>query len=260
MPSFTTDDGARINYELEGEGPPLLFVHGWCSNLRHWEPQARHFAARHRVLRVDRRGYGQSPVPAGYAFDREREVADLAQLATSVGVRDAVVVGHAGGGPTAMALAAERPDLVRALVCEEFGPFPPDPGGSAMVSGLLQQLDGPGYRGAMTAIYPGFFHPDTGRELVSAYASDAAATHPEVATGYLRAMTTMAPTPGAALPMPVLFVWAEQALRPASADDLRELVPQSQFVQVPASGHFVHLDAPEAFNREIDRFVDSLGS
>ena len=129
-----------------------------------------------------------------------------------------------------------------------------------MVSGILQQLEDPGYREAMTAIYPGFFHPDTDRALVSACAADAAATAPEVALGYLRAMITMAPTPGAALRMPVLFVWAELALQPATAEDLRRLVPQSQFVQVPASGHFVHLDAPEAFNREVERFIDSLGS
>jgi pimeloyl-ACP methyl ester carboxylesterase len=130
----------------------------------------------------------------------------------------------------------------------------------ALVAGLLQQLEGPGYHDAMMAIYPGFFHPDADRELVAACAADAAATAPEVATGYLRALATMEPTAGAALPMPVLFVWAEQALRPATAEDLRRLVPHSQFVQVPASGHFVHLEAPEAFNREVERFVDSLGS
>lgn len=260
MPIFTTDDGAQINYELDGDGPPMIFVHGWCSNLRHWEPQVKHFAERHRVLRVDRRGYGRSPVPADYAFDLRREVADIEQLASSLGIRDAVVVGHAGGGPTAIALAAARPDLVRALVCEESGPFPPDPGVEAMVSGLIQQLDGPGYGDAMAAIYPGFFHPDTDRALVSAYASDAAATAPEVGIGYLRAMATTPPTPGAALTMPVLFVWAELALRPATADDLRQLVPHSQFVQVPASGHFVHLDTPDAFNREVERFIDGLGS
>src|SRR5262245_13527393 len=69
MPELTTDDGARIYYEVEGAGDPaLVFVHGWCSNLRHWDPQAEHFSRRHRVLRVDRRGYGRSPAPEGYAF------------------------------------------------------------------------------------------------------------------------------------------------------------------------------------------------
>jgi sigma-B regulation protein RsbQ len=261
MPEFTTDDGARIYYEIEGDGEPaLVFVHGWCSNLRHWDPQAEHFSNEHRVLRVDRRGYGRSPVPANYSFGLRREAADIAQLAASLGIADAVVVGHAGGAPTSIGLAAEYPQLVRALVCEEGAPLPDDPALDAMVTGMVQQLSGPDYAKAMKAIYPGFFHPNTDRERVAAYAADAAETSQEVAVAYIAAMSTMdTHTPARSLQMPVLFVWAEQPLVPMTLEQLQETIPQAQFVEVPGTAHFVHLDAPKRFNEELDRFIDGLG-
>src|SRR3954447_11830020 len=170
MPTFITDDGAQIEYEIEGTGEPiLLFVHGWCSNLRHWDPQAQYFATKHRVLRVDRRGYGRSPAPANYSFSAEREANDLAQLAASVGVKDAVVVGHAGGTPTAITLAAYHPALVRAVGSEEGAALPPDPASRAMLDAMVKQLAGPQYNDAIQAIYPGFFHPNTDAQRVASY-------------------------------------------------------------------------------------------
>ena len=260
MPEFTTDDGALIYYELEGAGEPtLVFVHGWCSNLRHWDPQAEHFSTRHRVLRVDRRGYGRSPVPAGYSFDLVREAADIAELAKSLEITDAVVIGHAGGVPTAIAVAAGYPQLVRALICEEGAALPPDPAAAAMVAGMVEMLSGSGYRDAMKAIYPGFFHPDTASERVAAYAADAAETAQEVAVGYLAAMPALdTATRVRSVRVPVLFVWAEQPLMPITLEQLQKLVPQAQLVEVPGTAHFAHLDKPVRFNEQLDRFIDAL--
>ncbi len=55
MPTFTTEDGAELYYQVEGTergNPPLLFIHGWCSNLTHWEQQVRAFQDSHRILRM----------------------------------------------------------------------------------------------------------------------------------------------------------------------------------------------------------------
>ena len=57
--TVAADDGMLSRYETRGVGnPPLVFVDGWCSNLRHWDEQVRHFAPRHCVVTVDRRGRG----------------------------------------------------------------------------------------------------------------------------------------------------------------------------------------------------------
>jgi pimeloyl-ACP methyl ester carboxylesterase len=262
MPEFTTDDGARINYVVEGEGEPtLVFVHGWCSNLRHWDPQADHFATRHRVLRLDRRGYGRSPMPASYHFDVEREAADIAQLMASLSITDAVVVGHAGGVPTAITFAAGYPELVGALVCEEGAALPADPSLEAMLTGMIDQLSGPNYDDVMKAIYPGFFHPGADKDLVAACAADAAQTPQEVAVGYLAAMPTMDMEQRArSLRVPVLFAWAEQPLMPVTLEQLQESVPRARLVEIPGTAHFAHLDAPDRFNEQLDMFIEDVGT
>ncbi len=262
MPEFLADDGARIYYEVDGGGErAIVFVHGWCSNLRHWDPQADHFRAGYRVVRVDRRGYGRSPVAEGYVFDVDREADDIAQLARSLSITDAVVVGHAGGAPTAITLAARHPDLVRALVCEEGAALPADPATGAIVAAMVEQLDAPGYADAMKAIYPTFFHPDTDVDLVAACAADAAETPKDVAVGYISAMPTLATDQTArTLQMPVLFIWAEQPLMPVTLEQLQDVIPQAQLVELPGSAHFAHLDAADEFNTQLDQFLDHLAT
>jgi pimeloyl-ACP methyl ester carboxylesterase len=261
MPEFTTDEGARLYYEVDGEGagPALLFVHGWCSNLRHWDPQAEYFARDRQVLRVDRLGHGRSTVPDHYVFDFEREAADIAKLAASVGVTDAVVVGHAAGIPTAIGLAAGHADLVRGLVCEDGVPQRPNPAQKATLAPMVEQLTGPDYRAGMKAVYPTFFHPDTNRTLVDAVTSEAARTPREVALAFLDAMPTLdTSTPASQLGIAVLFVMGEQSIAPTTVETLQETIKQAQLVEVPGTGHFVHLDAPSAFNYELDRFLTTI--
>jgi pimeloyl-ACP methyl ester carboxylesterase len=52
---FTDAGDVRLAYNLSGGGePPLVFVHGWSCDRTYFEPQFRHFAARHAVAALDR--------------------------------------------------------------------------------------------------------------------------------------------------------------------------------------------------------------
>ena len=94
----TVPDLGVLNYEVEGSGAPAFaLMHGWCSNLRHWDRQVEFFAPRHTIVRRDRRGMGQSaPKPAASPSDHAD---DLARVMDAAGIEKAIVMGHAGGGP-----------------------------------------------------------------------------------------------------------------------------------------------------------------
>src|SRR5215470_15328575 len=82
MPTFMTEVGAELYYKIEGNergNPPLIFIHGWCSNLNHWEQQVRYFQDSHRILRMDRRGMGKSTTP-GTGHTPAQHAADIAAL------------------------------------------------------------------------------------------------------------------------------------------------------------------------------------
>ncbi|MET0324932.1 MAG: alpha/beta hydrolase [Ilumatobacteraceae bacterium] len=104
--------GAIWSEEAGPEGAPLIaLVHGSMDRSAGLLKLSRRLADDHRVLRYDRRGYGRSaPHPGPFGMDGQ--VADLVALLDG---RPAVVFGHSYGGNVALAVAAGRPDLVRAV-------------------------------------------------------------------------------------------------------------------------------------------------
>ena len=95
-----------------GDGPLLVFVHGWPGLASTWRHQLDHFAARgYRVAAPDMRGYGDSTVhdhPAAYR--QELVVADMLALLDHLGRRRAVWIGHDWGSPTVWNMAAHFPE------------------------------------------------------------------------------------------------------------------------------------------------------
>lgn len=259
MPTHTTRDGTRIFYRLRGRGrPAFVFVHGWCSRLEHWDAQVRHFARRHRVLAVDRRGHGRSGVPpAGYTV--EQHASDLAELMRAVKLRGAVVAAHAGGGPAALALARNEPRLVRALVLVDsrIGPAarlddPADPAGAAF-AGILAGLAGTQGARQLRTMYAGFFSPHAGRAGRRALA-EAMETPLAVAVAELRSLAIDTLAIARELEQPVLWIGVAPADPPLLASAFRNL----QLGQVVGSGHFPQLEVPQQVDAMIERFVATL--
>ena len=162
-----------------------------------------------------------------------------------------MVVGHAGGTPTAIELAAANPSWVRALVCEEGAALPFDPAVDAMLAAMIEQLTGPGYADAMKVIYPGFFHPNTDRDLVAACAADAAKTSPQVAVAYLAAMSTMdTATPARNLARCRCCSSGRNSHSCRSpSKTFKTPCRRRHSSEIPGTAHFAHLDAPYLVQR-----------
>lgn len=258
MPYFTTDDGTKLHYQVSGEGRPvLLFIHGWCSNLRHWDRQTRYFQKRHQVIRVDRPGYGRSSPPAGGT--RWRDQADgIAALLRSLHARSVVAFGHAGGGPTTLELARRHPRLVKALVMVDTGaPRRGIPATEAERSPAVKSLQGEGYEAALATRYAEYFHPATPRRVVASVVADAVRTPQETLLRELRQIMTGDTVPAARrVKQPVLAVRASDT--EATSESVREFMPQTQFAQVVGGGHYLHLEVPEQFNPIARRFIELL--
>jgi pimeloyl-ACP methyl ester carboxylesterase len=105
-------NGARLHYEVAGEGPALVFLHAGIADGRMWDGQFAAFARRFRVVRYDARGYGRSDFPPG-PFARHE---DLYGLVRRLGVERAALVGCSMGGATAIDFALEHPEMASALV------------------------------------------------------------------------------------------------------------------------------------------------
>ena len=110
---FAELNGARIYYELAGEGPPLVLLHAGVADSRQWNGEFERFSRQFRVLRYDLRGYGKSePVPGDF-----NHLQDLTALLGHLKLEEPVILmGCSMGGGIAMDFALEHSSRVRAIV------------------------------------------------------------------------------------------------------------------------------------------------
>jgi pimeloyl-ACP methyl ester carboxylesterase len=105
-------NGAKLYYEVAGEGHPLVLLHAGVANLHMWDDQARAFRDRYRVIRFDHRGFGQSHAPAGPASISD----DVYGMLKFLNVDKAYVVGCSMGGGAALDFTLAHPEMVDGLV------------------------------------------------------------------------------------------------------------------------------------------------
>jgi pimeloyl-ACP methyl ester carboxylesterase len=255
----TTADGIRIHFRVAGAGkPPLVFVHGWCSNLTHWDAQTTHFARHHHVLAVDRRGHGLSDVPER-GYTARRHAADLAAVARTARISGAVVVGHAGGGPTTLEFARSFPELANAVVLIDTHVSPRAALGDGAhgprtgLGALIDQLDGEHGAAAFEALYRGYFSAHAG-PAAGQVVADAMKVPLSVARAELASMAISTQASARALTQPVLWITV------SSADEhrLSTIFRNVQFGRVVGSGHFPHVEVPDQVNAMIERFIATL--
>lgn len=107
----------ELYVEDQGDGRPVVLLHGWPVDSRSWEPQLHPLiSAGYRVINYDRRGFGRSSRPTvGYDFDTL--AADLDQVLTQLDLRDATVVGFSlGTGELARYIGAHGTERLRSCV------------------------------------------------------------------------------------------------------------------------------------------------
>jgi pimeloyl-ACP methyl ester carboxylesterase len=112
---MTSINGLAIHHESDGDGPPIVFVHGLGATSNVWHAQRTTFSKYYRVVVYDRSGCGRSQnASAGYSVDAWAD--ELAGLLTHLALPSAVVVGHSLGSMVAQRFAAKYASRTRALV------------------------------------------------------------------------------------------------------------------------------------------------
>ncbi len=120
-------DGITIHALELGEGPLVLFVHGYPETSHSWRHQLPALAAAgYKAVAIDVRGYGRSSCPPGIEqYSMGRLVADNVRIAEALEADRVVIVGHDWGSPIASTSALLRPDLFDALVMLSVPYAPP---------------------------------------------------------------------------------------------------------------------------------------
>lgn len=115
---FITVDGVRIHYLDQGEGSPVVLIHGNVVDARDWVLSGvfDRTAVHHRVIAFDRPGFGHSDRPHGSLWTAAHQATLLRHAFRDLGIERPVVVGHSWGALVALELALNHPDAVSGLV------------------------------------------------------------------------------------------------------------------------------------------------
>jgi pimeloyl-ACP methyl ester carboxylesterase len=113
-------NGAELNYIEQGEGDPVIFVHGTLDDYRTWGQQIEPFSKHYHVIAYSRRyHYPNVWISDGKDYSATLHARDLAELIKELGFESAHIVGHSYGAYVSLILACEHPEMVRSLVlCE----------------------------------------------------------------------------------------------------------------------------------------------
>lgn len=106
-------DGIQYRYVDEGQGPPLLFVHGNPTWSFAWRNFVKDLSRDHRCIAVDHVGCGRSDKPLHYSYTLGQHIDNLVTLIDRLNLQDITLFGHDWGGCIGMGAAVRRPDRFR---------------------------------------------------------------------------------------------------------------------------------------------------
>lgn len=253
----------ELHYDVRGDGPTLLFLHAFPLGLFMWEGQAQAFAATHRVIRFDARGFGASPAGDG-PLSMERIADDAALLLDHLGIGQAVVAGCSMGGYAAFAMVRRHRDRLRGLVLQNTRPGADtlEARGNRGVLAAKVLREGPG--AAADAFLPRLLGASTRRvrpQLEAELRDVILKTSPRgIANALLGLGARADSTPTLreiAVPTLVLCGTEDVLTPPAESEAMAAAVAGSQLAILPAAGHLSNLENPEAYNAALAGFLRS---
>ena len=234
-------DGQRVQYQVAGEGEPLVLVHGLCASTLWWIRNVEELARYYRVYLVDMPGFGTM------WRVRSRSVLTnvipwLCKWLEAVGIAQAHFMGHSMGGYICMLLAARKPEMVGRLILVSPAVLPQVRSVSGYVAPLMA-----GARYCPPAFFPILFYDTlrTGLPRLVRVAREIMAI--EVREEML------------AIQAPTLLVWGEgDTLVPLSiAPQVQAAIVGSRLLVLPGAGHVSMFDRPGAFNAAALAFLQS---
>ena len=279
-------NGTTLAYREQGEGEPVVFLHGGMMDLRVWEEQLPAVGRSYRAIAYSRRfARPNEPIDPEAIDPVLQHVEDLVAFLNEIDAKPAHLVGHSGGGLVCLYTALRHPDVVRSLVLEEpaaltlFSPtIPPRltdllhliatrPRTAIALFGFMF--------GTMIPLQKAFERGEDEKALwifvrgamgKKGFEQISKETRAQLSENRNELRTLVHPDPNIPpmgheavrrMPVPVLLVTGERS--PAFilriTDRLEELLPIVERVEIPEASHLMHEENPSAVNEAIVGFL-----
>jgi pimeloyl-ACP methyl ester carboxylesterase len=113
-------NGVTLVYEEQGDGAPVVFIHGCCSDYRAWDAQRKAIASHYRFIGLNLRYHGTAPWPDdGSKYSVKTHVDDVAEFIRGLNAGPVDLVGWSSSGPIVLLVALQHPELLHSLAIHE---------------------------------------------------------------------------------------------------------------------------------------------
>jgi len=261
-------NGVKINYQLSGEGPPIILLHGFTGSHQDWAFQLPVLSKKYRVVAMDHRGHGKSEAPSSPDdYSVSIFTHDIYGLLQHLGISKTCVMGHSMGGFMAFEFALEHPEMVTALVLVDTssGEWERDPEYEQIRARLreLAQTEGMEaafeYNAAHNAMMRERFeqHPEL-REVSRQRMLQTSVNGYIYAGDAIWSWKPVTPRLSE-IKVPTLIVVGEEDTPFLKASQtMKESIANAEMVIIPGATHSPHEEATDAFNEVLMSFLGRL--
>ncbi|MDZ4151891.1 alpha/beta hydrolase [Methylicorpusculum sp.] len=261
-------DGHSIAYAEQGEGSPVVLIHGIPTSNLLWRKVMPELAKTHQVFAPDLLNYGKSDKPVDANVSIEAQSRLIVKFMDKLGIKSADIVAHDIGGGVAQLIAVNYPDRVRKLVlidavCFDSWPIPEfiplqkavaeeDMSIEAfltMMRGFMPQ--GVYNKAAMTnEVVDLYLEPWSSEAGKKALFRNFRRLNPEYTQAIVGELKH--------LPHETLIMWAENDIfqKPAYASKLQETIPNAKLIWIKDAGHWLMEEKPEQISGHLIAFLD----
>jgi pimeloyl-ACP methyl ester carboxylesterase len=266
--------GHRVRFNIAGQGPPLVLIHGVAGRAAQWDQTMIQLADHHTVIAPDLLGHGESAKPRG-DYSLGAFASGVRDLLIGLDIERATVVGHSLGGGIAMQFAYQFPERCHRLVLVSSGGLGQD------VHPVLRAATLPGSEIVLpllahekllqlVAIVPrllGKVGFRTGPDLTEMAHGYGSLSNAEARAAFIHTVRAVIDPMGQrvdasdrlylASKMPTLIMWGcrDRIIPVDHAEPAHEGMPGSRLELFDDAGHFPHLDDPIRFARILARFM-----
>lgn len=252
-------EGARpVGYDDRGAGAPVVLLHPFPFSRGIWAGLADVLATRHRVIAVDARGFGESPLASTPRYSLADLADDLAALLDGLQIRRAALLGMSMGGYTALAFAARHPTRLAALALADTRAAGDSAETRAARETALALVRADGVEAYLGGSLERLLSPRAPSALVAHCRARAETRAPSLIAGIeaLRDRPDRAAELGAiACPTLIICGATDQVVPVAEMRGMAKAIPGAVFAEIPEAGHLSHLEAPGAFERTLSPFL-----
>ncbi len=247
-----TLNGIEIGYDISGDGPAVLFTHGYQASRVMWKPQAE-LADAYTVITWDLRGHGDSGTPDDPAqYSHDLMLGDMVALLDTAGADEAVLVGHSLGGFASLRFYLDHPERVRGLVLFGSGPGYRD----AEARGKWNEM---AERFASSVETKGLEILQRASQEVSSANHRSAKALAHASRGMLAQQDSRVMDAIAEIAVPTLvLIGGEDKAFIGSSEYMAKKIPGASLVVIEGAAHAANMTHPAEFNAALRGFLETL--